>query len=192
MRPETKRNVKRYAMTHILIYGISLLFSLLSLIFIVDKIPSWVQFLVSFVFMAPVFYMSFMRGKEQGERIFKENAKTTLDNLHSEEAIVLPYRKCIFHVLYYVIPLFIVTILTVTVRKTALRLIVFALTFPVVLLFSSVGAYDTKTCSPVLAAFVLPYVLLVAGTFVLGYILQIVRSKRRHAAIENEIRMFDN
>ena len=76
MKKQTKQNIKRYVLSCFTIYGISLLFSLFSLIFILDIMPGWLQFVVSFVFIAPTMFMLFSQGKVQGEKLFKLRAKT--------------------------------------------------------------------------------------------------------------------
>lgn len=52
MKKQTKKEIVSYVLSTLFLYGFSLVFSLLSLIFIADKIPKWVQFVVSFVFIA--------------------------------------------------------------------------------------------------------------------------------------------
>ena len=104
----------------------------------------------------------------------------------------MPYHRCVFHVIGFVAPLLLIIVFAVIFRSSVLRLIVFAFEFPVALLFSSVGVIDTAVTSPIMLALFIPYTLLLAGMFVLGYILMLYRLKRRHAEIESEIRMFDN
>ncbi|MDE6398116.1 MAG: hypothetical protein K2L51_02235, partial [Clostridiales bacterium] len=94
MKKETKKDIQAYVFSTLMLYGFSLLFSLLSLIFIIDKIPDWLKCVVSFVFMAPVFYLAYIQGKSHGEKLFKARAKTTLSDIHSEEGFELPYYRC--------------------------------------------------------------------------------------------------
>lgn len=192
MKKETKQNLGKYTLTAITMYAFSLLFSLLSLIFIIDKIPSWLKFVVSFIFIVPILYISFLQGKSSGEKLFKARAKTTLSNLHAEEAIAIPYHRCVYHVLGFVVPLLFVLIFAVIFDNGVLRLILYAFEFPAALLFSSVGVLPLHTASPIMLAVFIPYTLIVAGMFVLGYLLKAYRLKRQHADIESEIRMFDN
>ena len=60
------------------------------------------------------------------------------------------------------------------------------------MLFRSVGLLDLAKPSAVTLAVFLPYALVIAGLFVLGYILSVLRLKRRHADIKSELRTFDN
>lgn len=192
MKKETKKEIVRYVLTSLTLYGFALVFSLLSLIFIVDKIPNWVQFIVSFLFIAPTFYISFIQGKSNGEKLFKARAKTSLTDLHAEEAIDLPYHKCVFHVLGFVVPLVLCTVFAVIFKNTVLRIIVYGFEFPMALMFSSVHVMDLSVSSPIMLAAFLPYTLLLAGMFILGYLLSLYRLKRRQADIQSELRMFDN
>ncbi|MCI8412743.1 MAG: hypothetical protein HFE47_01430 [Clostridia bacterium] len=192
MKKETKKEIGGYVMSNLTILVFSLIFSLLALIFIIDKIPKWLQFVISFVFMAPVFFIVFSQGKNRGERIFKEHAKTTLDNIHGEQAIEIPYHKCVYHVIGFVSLMLIFCVLATALKNTVLRMFVFIFEFPAVLLFSSVGALALDVVTPVTLAIFIPYTLIEAGMFVLGYFFQIRKLRRRHADIENEIRMFDN
>ena len=82
MDKTNKNEIKRYVLSTLTLYGFSLIFGLLSMIFIIDKIPEWLQFVISFVFVAPTAYISFSQGKAQGEKKFKEKAKTTLTDIH--------------------------------------------------------------------------------------------------------------
>lgn len=173
-------------------YGFSLIFSLLSLIFIYEKIPNWVQFLISFVFIAPIFYFSFMQGKSSGEKMFKSRAKTTLADIHSGRGINIPYYKCVFHVIGFVVPLYVIFILSVILKNTVLRLVAMIFAFPAALMFSSINVLSLSNVTPITLAIFLPYVLLEAGMFVLGYFLKSYALKRQHGNIENEIRAFDN
>ncbi len=45
MKKQTKKEIVSYVLSTLFLYGFSLVFSLLSLIFIADKIPKWVQFI---------------------------------------------------------------------------------------------------------------------------------------------------
>ncbi|MCI8488081.1 hypothetical protein [Pumilibacter intestinalis] len=190
---KTKKNeIKRYVLSTLTLYGFSLIFGLLSMIFIIDKIPEWLQFVISFVFVAPTAYISFSQGKAQGEKIFKENAKTTLTDIHSEQALKIPEYKCVFHVIGFIVPLYILLILAVILKNNVLQFIAVIFEFPAALMFSSVGLLDLAKPSAVTLAVFLPYALVIAGLFVLGYILSVLRLKRRHADIKSELRTFDN
>lgn len=192
MKKQTKKEIVSYVLSTLFLYGFSLVFSLLSLIFIADKIPKWVQFVVSFVFIAPILYIAYVQGRTQGEKLFKARAKTSLTDLHAEQAICLPYHKCVWHVIGFCVPLVLCTVFAVALKNTVFRLIVLAFEFPVALMFYSVGVIDIAVASPIMFAIFVPYALIVAGIFVLGYLLTLYRLKRRQADIESEIRMFDN
>lgn len=192
MNKSTRKRIGRYALSSLMLYLFALVFSLLSLIFIVDKIPAWGKFIASFVFIVPVFYISYIQGKMQGEKLFRERASTTLSDIHAEVRLQLPYHYGVFHVLGFAVPLLLLIVFAVIFKNTALRLIVFAFEFPIGLLFSSVKVFDTAVSSPLMLAIFIPYTLLLAGMFVLGFALAMYRLKRRQAEIESEIRMFDN
>ncbi len=192
MKKETKREVKRCLTSVFFLYVFSLLFSLFSLIFIIDKIPNPIKFILSFVFMAPVFLFAYIQGKSNGEKLFKENVHPALDDLHDAKEIKIPYYRCVYHVLGYVVPLLIIFVAAVITKSRATRLVGFAFTFPVVLLFSSVHVIDFAVVTPVTLAVAVPYVLLVGGAFVLGYVLRAHRLKAQHGNIQSELRSFNN
>ncbi len=192
MKKETKKNVISYLTSTLALYGCALIFSLFSLIFFIDKIPKVVQCIVSFVFMAPTFYMAFAQGRGKGDRLFKAKAKTTLNDIHGEIALEIPYHKCVFHVIGFVLPLTFLFVLATILHSTAVRFVGMLFTFPVALLFSSINVLDTSKVMPSSLAIFLPYIFLLAGTFVMGYIFRVRTLKRQHGNIENEIRMFDN
>lgn len=192
MKKETKKEIASYAISSLMLFAFSLIFSLFSLIFFIDKIPNVVQFLISFIFIAPTFYIAFVQGRHQGERLFKANFRTTLNDLHSEHEIKIPYYKCIFYVLGFIVPLIILLIVAVIAKSTSVRLIVLAFEFPVALMFSSINVLNMKIVTPLTLAVFVPYTLLIAGMFILGYVLKILALRRQHANIESEIRMFDN
>lgn len=193
MTKETKKEIGRYAVSSISLLGFSLVFSLFSLIFIVsDKIPAWARIVVSFIFIAPTIYIALTQGKAQGERLFKAHAKTTLSDLHGEMPIEIPYYKCVFHVLGFVVPLTVVYVIAVILKSNALRLAAMIFEFPVALLFSSAKVIKLDVTTPLTLAVFIPYTLIVAGVFVFGYIRKILQLKKRHAEIKSELRSFDN
>lgn len=192
MQKETKNNLKSYVFSTVALYGFSLLFSLFSLIFIIDKIPAWVQFAISFLFMAPTFFVAYVQGRTQGEKLFKAHAKTSLRDLHNEEGLYLPWHKCLFHVIGYIVPLFLLYIIAVIAKNQIVRLVAMIFQFPAALAFYGLRVLDLAVVTPLTLAIFLPYTLLVAGTFVGGYVLKIYRLKKQQADIESEIRMFDN
>ena len=192
MTKETKRNIGNYAVSSLAIYGFSLIFGLLSMIFIIESIPVWIRFIVSFVFIAPTAYIVFARGKTQGEKLFKSYAKTTLSDIHSEQSLNLPVYKSVFHILGFIVPIIILLILSVIIKNNVLQFMAVVFEFPLALMFMSVGALSLAIPSWKTLVVFIPYTLLLAGLFILGYVLSVYRLKRRHADIKSELRTFDN
>lgn len=192
MKKETRKEIGRYVLSSLTIMGISLLFSLLSLIFLIDKIPSWLKFAVSLIFIAPIVFVSFNQGKSQGEKLYKGLAKNSLSDIHAEQAVDIPMYKCIFHVLPYVVIMFALFIASVLAKSTQVRFVGLLFEFPIALLFYSVKGLNLQVVRPSCLAVFLPFTLIVAGCFVLGYVLSIIRLKRSYAEIKSELRSFDN
>lgn len=192
MKKETKKALKEYLATSGILYLFSLVLSLFSVIFILDKIPKWIQFIVSFFFMAPLFYLAFVNGLSSGEKMYKENAQVALGDLHSAQSMSLPYYKCIFHVLGYVVPLCLLFTVATLAKVQVLKVVGCGFIFPVVLLFSSINVISAAKVSLLDLAVILPYIVLLAGVFVFGYLLKAWRLKKQHAQLQGELRSFDN
>ena len=99
---------------------------------------------------------------------------------------------CVFHVLGFVIPVFAVLILSVILKNNVLQFIGIIFEFPIALIFLSVGALNLQTPSAVMLGIFLPYTLIAAGMFILGFVLKVYRLKCQHGSIRNELRTFDN
>ena len=154
--------------------------------------PKWASFIASFLFMAPVFILSYSQGKQQAEKLFKKNAQTGLNNIHSESALNIPMFEWIYHLLGFLIPVILLDIFAVIFKNNVVQLLGVLFEFPVVLLFMTIGVMDMRVPKPVNLAILIPYLLLIAGIFVLGFMLKIIRLKRQYADIHNELRTFDN
>lgn len=192
MKKETKKEIGEYVLSAVEMLGISLLFSLFALIFLADKIPNAVKFVVGILFSVPIFWTTFTKGKRCGEALFKRSAKTTLSELHEEKGFQIPYYKCIFHVIGYVVPLTVLFVVAICLRSAGVRMAGMIFIFPYTLILYSVHAIDTKIVQPYSLPLFLLYVFAVAGMFIAGYLIGLYRLKRRHGEIENEIRMYDN
>ncbi|MDE7395561.1 MAG: hypothetical protein K2M95_05550 [Clostridiales bacterium] len=192
MKKETKKALKGYLATAGVLYLFSFVLSIFSVIFILDKIPKWIQFIVSFLFMAPLFYLAFANGLASGEKMYKENAQVALGDLHGEKSVSLPYYKCIYHVLGFVLPLCLLFTVAILAKVQVLKVIGCGFVFPVVLLFSSINVISAAKVALIDLAVVLPYILVLAGTFIFGYIFKAWRLKKQRAELQSELRSFDN
>ena len=126
------------------------------------------------------------------EKLFKKNAQTGLNNIHSESALNIPMFEWIYHLLGFLIPVILLDIFAVIFKNNVIQLLGVLFEFPVVLLFMTIGVMDMRVPKPVNLAILIPYLLLIAGIFVLGFMLKIIRLKRQYADIHNELRTFDN
>ena len=192
MNAERKSAIKDYASTTGMLYLFSLMLSMFSVVFIIDAVPKWIRFLVSFLFLAPLFYLAFYQGLTSGEKLYKKAAKSVLGDLHGMKQVHAPYYKCIYYVIGYVLPLWIVFIVATITKLTLVRFIGLAFTFPIMLLFSSVKVLDLGAVKPVDLAVFLPYVLVLAGVFAIGFVLKVQRLKKQQADIQSELRSFNN
>ena len=185
---EKSKVIGRYALSSLSILVFSLLFSVLSLI--LTMVPAWVRIVGSFVFIVPSIMIIFHQGKVQGEKLYKKCSTADLSDIHSEQGIKLPYYKSVYHVIGFVGFMFIMLVLTVAIKNNILQFITMLFEFPMTLLFW--GVLDFTVVSPILFAIFVPYTLILAGTFVGGYVLQAYKLKRQRGDIENELRSYDN
>ena len=192
MKKEKSKEIKHYVLSSLSLLGFSLLFSALSLILMLDAIPDWVRILGSIVFIVPTIFIAFTHGKSQGEKMYKQYAKTDLSDIHAERVIKLPYHKCVFHVIGFVGFMFIMLILSVAIGNGILQFITLLFEFPPVLIFSSIGVLNLSARAPLILAIFIPYTLIIAGAFVGGYLLKAYSLKRQHGTLENELRSYDN
>lgn len=192
MAKKKNRPIVSYILSSLMMLGFSIVFSLLSLIFALDKIPGWVQFIVSLVFTAPTVYITLVQGRNKGERLYKEYSQTSLRDLHSGNEVKLPLYKCVYHVLGFAVPLIILIVLGFILRNNILQVIPALILFPMTLLFMSVKALNLASVTWVPLVIYIPYVLILSGVFILGYLLRIAALKKQQSDIESELRTFNN
>lgn len=187
-----RKPVVEYLISSLVILAVSLIFSIISIVFFADTIPGWVQFLVSFVFIAPIWFLTFTQGKGAGEKLYKKRSETSLNDIHRSVAIDIPYYKCIYHVLVYAVPLLILTILCVILDNVGVHLAVALFIMPITLMFSSINVIAMTNLNFVLLIIYVLYILIISGAFILGFFLKIAALRRQQRDIENELRQFNN
>lgn len=172
------------------LYGVTLIFSLLSMLFLLDGFPAWSRILLGAVFVIPQLVSNFLIGKRVGERAFKRNKSSDANG----RLLSAPcYEKAIIYLLPYMVPLVLVLLLSLIIKNLTLRaIVIIGFLMPVTLLFSGMGAVGIDYLGWSDAAVFLPAILLYGAAFIYGYISRDKFLRRREGAIRSELRSFDN
>ncbi len=187
-----KTGAKKYISTSLMLVIINLMFAGGSFIFIfIDK--PWLQILISIVFGLLALYYPFATGRTEGEKIMRERYKNNLNDVHAIVRMKLPIKECIFNLIGFLSLFVVIFIVIITVRIPLVQLILLIPIFQPALLMHAVGFYSLgavvwyKTL-----IMILPYTILLAGSFVLGYLLSAEKARMHQREIATELRSFDN
>lgn len=184
--------MREYVFSSLIMLGVSLIFSLIGIVFLVDTIPSWIRVIVGFIFIAPLFILFYNCGKGSGEKLYRKCSKNSLTDLHSGQGVEIPLHKCIFHVLIYAIPLLIIIVLMFLLKNTILHLIVTLFLSPITVIFTALNVFPAGVIVWQMLITYIPLLLIYCGAFISGYVLKINKLKNQQRDIESELRMFNN
>ena len=186
-----RKPIVTYTLSSVMMYGYCLIFSIAALVFLIDKIPAWVQIIMGLLFLAPIVAMLFLSGRKEGETLYKQTTTGTLTAIHDKTPLKVPVYKCFYHVVGFFVPMTLMTLIAGCAHVTALRGIVAFLLMPITVFFTGTGI-DMTTVGVGILAMYLPFIWALSLVFCGGYWLGAYKLKRQQGAIESELRSFDN
>lgn len=188
-----RKPIVTYTLNTLLLYGYTIIFSVAAFIFLMDKIPAWVQIIIGPLFLAPSVIMFFITGRREGEAVYKSYTAGTLTTIHNKEAIRIPLYKSLYHVIGYGVPLIVLAILASATRVAWVRGIVAFIEMPITVFFVGTGALDLNLGVGWEVVYIyVPFILVMCAVFCAGYVFAVYKLKRQQAEIESELRSFDN
>ena len=187
-----QNKVLKYLSTSGLIFLYNLLFSLFSLVFIVDAIPKAVRVIFGFVFMVPPLMLVFMLGRSAGEKEYKERNKKNAADGKNFYVVEFNYGVSALYLLAFAVPVFILLIAGVAAENLIVHGIVYIILMPASLVFGTLGVITTSPITWLSVAAYLPYLLLICAAFCVGFIIKVTYLKNQQRDIESELRMFNN
>lgn len=189
-KSKKKSKVFGYISTGGLIFLYNFIFSLFSLVFLIDKIPKAVSIVFGVVFMIPPILLIFVLGKNTGEKEYKERSKKNSADGKSFYAVEMNYGISALYLLVFAVPIILLLIIGVAVNNAIVHGIVYIILMPASLVFGTF--IKVNPISWVSVAIYLPYLLLICAAFCVGFILKVVYLKNQQRNIESELRMFNN
>lgn len=190
MKKEPKNKMTRYILNGGAMLLYSIIFSIIGIIFMVDKIPKIVQLLVGIVFQAPVMIIFFSLGKSEADKDYKIISKNTLNDIHNKKGLEIKWYKSLFYTISYAAPLLLLLILGVIIGNITLRGIVSLVLLPATLFFLGCNTLNFQAINFWSLIMYVPVILIGCGIFIIGYVLKMKIMKKQQAEIENELRTY--
>lgn len=188
-----RKPIATYCISSLLMYGYTFIFSIAALVFLIDKIPAWVQIVMGPLFLAPVVVMYFFMGKKEGEALYKSCTTGTLIDIHDKAPVKVPLYKMVYHVLGFAVPLIILALIAGLARVGAVRGILSFLLMPITVFFIGTGAVDFAAGVGLESIYIfVPFILAFCVVFCVGFYIGAMKLKRQQGEIESELRSFDN
>lgn len=181
-----------YIKTSLLLYGYALIFSIAAMVFLIDKIPAWVQAIMGILFLAPIVITYFLTGRREGETLYKQSTAGTLTAIHDKAPVKVPLYKMIYHVIGFAAPLILLAVIAGAAHVTVLRGIVAFILMPITVMFLGFGALDLGVATVSVIYIYVPFVILLCLVFCAGFYYSAMKLKRQQGEIESELRSFDN
>lgn len=188
-----RKPIVTYLMSSLFMYGYTFIFSIAAMIFLLDKIPHWLQAVMGIVFLAPVVAMYFLMGKREGEELYKNCAAGTLTKVHDKAPLTIPRYKALYHVIGFAAPTILLALIAGFTGSAGTAGVVAFLFMPVTLFFLGCGIVTLPIDKLYTAIYIfVPAVIILSLIFVAGFLFSIYKQKRQQGEIESELRSFDN
>lgn len=192
MAKKKKKPIAGYLSTTLMMYVYSLIFAIASVVFLIDKIPNWVQIGIGILFSVPIYMLFFLSGKREGEDLYRSVSKSTLAQVHDRAPIKVPAYRCVFHTLGYALPLILLAIIAAATKNAVVRGILAFIMMPVTLVYLGAGVFTYDAVTANVLYIYIPVIVFGCLVYAAGYMKSILIMKKRQGEIETELRSFDN
>ncbi|MDR2201835.1 MAG: hypothetical protein LBP26_03610 [Clostridiales bacterium] len=189
---KTKSRTSGYIVTGLIFYGVTLIFSLLSLVFIADAIPKAVKIIFGFVFAAPVFIMIYNLGAARAAADFTAKASALSGRDKTMAAVGVNLFLSPLYTLSFGVPMLVLTLVGAAAPHVPVMGAVYVIYMPASLIFGTLGAVSLDPVTWAAFAVYGVYTLITCGTFVAAYCLRVKKLQDRRRKIAGEIRMFNS